>query len=345
MAKTTKKPAAKTAAQKKQFKLNINYKIALPVTLAAVATVSVIALLSNQQTHTETQINTPVIARTELSKKPNIDIKLFENGEQTETKIEEPVKEGEEKAEETTTAIEPVVKNLTDLEVEQTKLAEKVAELEKATSKEQIATINAKLAKLESLNGNIGNLSKIFLGQQLVLLDNAFKVGGNQNLAITNIHNFAQNVAKNEAVAKKLEELLTLTNEQAIITPAALHFYASELKTTKLITTHIQKEEVSADATTMEKVKAFLRSFILVRNKDEVTAEQELWNTQISELQKAIIFADFVKTSEILANEELVKLGGENFTNFDNLFKTYLKQQQALQAVLGAFIEGYNYDY
>lgn len=350
MASTTKKPAAKKAAptapaQTKKIKLN--YKIALPISLVALGSVSAIALYQQLNYTSSTTINTPVIARTELNKKPTIDIKLFDENapiENTESTIKETVKKTNETPA-TTTEVDPIVKNLTNLELKQTNLEEKFITLEKATQAAKIADINAKITKLESLNGNVGNLAKIFLSQQLVLLDNAFKVGGNQDLAISNIYNFAKNVAKDETVAEKLNNLLVLTKQQAIITPAALNFYAAELLNVKLSTAHIKKQEVKANATVVEKIKAFLKSFILVRKQDEVTAEQALWTANIKQLQEAVIFGNFIKANKLLTNEELIKLGSEDFANFSKLFNTYLKQQQALQAVLGAFIEGYNYDY
>lgn len=350
MAKTTKKPAVKTTAKtqtttkkvEKKSKITLKHKVYFILVIIIIASAAAFIML-NKQTFSQTQINTPVIARTELSKKENIEIKLFDKNAPVEEKSEEPKKQ------ETTTE-KPNIKALVEpqekiLARDLATLTKQVEVLEQSTNTEEIVKINAKLTKLESLNGNVGNLSKIFLGQQLVLLDNAFKVGGNQNLAITNIYNFAKNVAKNEAVANKLQDLLNLTNQQAIITPMALNFYASELKTVELSTKHIQKQKIADNATTIEKIKAYLKSFIIIREKSKVTVEQALWNKQIAELQKAIIFTDFIKVEELLANEELAKLGGENFANFAKLFATYLTQQQALQATLGAFIEGYNYDY
>ncbi|HAG53028.1 MAG TPA: hypothetical protein DCL21_04500 [Alphaproteobacteria bacterium] len=353
------KQAKKQTKIDKKFELKAlranNKKIILTL-VATTALVSVFVIYSTiKEDNTEqTRINTPVIARTELSKKPAIEIKVFdENSQQAEITIAEP-KETEASATEQpettqttgkTAELSEVIKNLTALELEQVELKEQVNKLDAETNAEVIADLKARMTKLESLNGNIGNMSKIFLAQQLVLLDNAFKVGGNQNLAIENIHNFAKNVAKDEKVALKLQELLTLTQQQAIITPQALLFYAEKLEGVELIKLEDQKAELAKDASIVEKVKAFLKSFIIIRKQDEVTAEQQTWNNSIKALQEAIIFTDFVTVEKILADKNLQELGQNDFSNFAKLFTTYLKQQQALQATLGAFIEGYNYDY
>jgi len=353
------KQAKKQTTIDKKFELKAlranNKKIILTL-VATTALVSAFVLYNAKQkevTTEQTQINTPVIARTELSKKPAIDIKVFDKNEKTaEITISEPTDTAEVKENtETTPVVEKitevneVIKNLTALELSQAELKEQIAKLDSKENAEVIADLNARMAKLESLNGNVGNMSKIFLAQQLVLLDNAFKVGGNQNLAIENIHNFAKNVAKDEKVATKLQELLTLTQQQAIITPQALLFYAKKLENVELIKLEDQKAEVAKDASVVEKIKAFLKSFIIIRKQDEVTAEQKVWNNSIEALQEAIIFTDFVTVEKILTDKKLQQQGQADFANFAKLFKTYLTQQQALQATLGAFIEGYNYDY
>lgn len=350
-AKQTKKEATKS------FTLQNKHKTLILLALATTGVVSVIGLLklTADTEFTQTQIKTPVIARTELSKKPTIEIKVFD-GKNQDTVINETAVETKEVIEEDKAVTEvistvktddltAIVKNLTAVELAQAELKTEIATLKSATNAESIKVLNTKVAKLESLNGNIGNMSKIFLAQQLVLLDNAFKVGGNQNLAIENIHNFAKNVAKDEKVAAKLQDLLNLTKQQAIITPQALLFYAKKLEGLDLISLEDNKKELPADASFVEKVKNILQSFIIIRKQTEVSAEQELWLNSVESLQEAIIFTDFVTVEEILADEKLQQLGDEDFANFAKLFNTYLTQQQALQATLGAFIEGYNYDY
>lgn len=317
-----------------------NRKYILIIVLAIVLLISLSLYKNLVEKVNKTKINTPVISRTELNKKPSIEIKLYEEGEETEVK--EFNKKPETKIDD---SINPIVSNLTNVELKQKQLEEKMDNVVKASNADKIAEINTKIAKIESLNGNIGNLSKIFLGQQLVLLDNAFKVGGNQNLAISNIYNFAKNVAKNNEVALKLQELLNITEQQAIITPAALNFYASELKHLKLASMHIQKQQAADDASVIDRIKAFLKSFILVKKQNEITEDQKYWNVNINKLQEAIIFGNFVEVEKILNDEKLMTLGAEDFKNFNQLFKTYLNQQQTLQAILGAFIKGYNYDY
>ena len=357
-AKKTTDKAPKTQGSK-SFTFNKKHKSFILFALATTGVVSLYALSNNSHITTgitETQIKTPVIARTELSKKSQIDIKLFDENadtvEQVQPATENEVtiveKATEEKAAELVKAndMTALVKNITEIELAQVELKNQIAELNKATNTAKIEELDKKVAKLESLNGNIGNLSKIFLAQQLVLLDNAFKVGGNQNLAIGNILNFAQNVAKDEKVAAKLSELLKLTQQQAIITPQALLFYAQKLENIDLVKLETTTSEaLNQQETFIEKVKALFKSFIVVRKTDEVTAEKQQWLDAVNNLQEAIIFTDFVKVEKILSDEQIKALGGTDLENFTKLFNTYLDQQLALQATLGSFIEGYKYDY
>ncbi|PPR09902.1 MAG: hypothetical protein CFH44_00295 [Proteobacteria bacterium] len=362
MTKTATKQTKKTTTTKaentnKTFTLSArNKKLAIAAILLTTTVVSGFILLKQQNNVSileETQINTPVIARTELSKKPAIEIKVFDEKENYATELDKATDKplaAETKVkvvEPTTTShdVEAVIANLTKIELAQNQLKAELEKVKASANPQAIATIEEKVKKLESLNGNIGNMSKIFLAQQLVLLDNAFKVGGNQNIAIENIHNFASKVAKDEKVSAKLQNLLEITKQEAIITPHALVFYAQKLETIELENTHIEEKQVAKDASIAEKIKAFLQSFIIIRKQDEVTAEQEYWNKSIDEIEKSIIFGDFVTVTKLLEDEQLKTLGGEDFVNFTNLFNNYLKQQQALQATLGAFIEGYNYDY
>ena len=365
MTKTATKQTKKTTTTKaentnKTFTLSArNKKLAIAAVLLTTTVVSGFILLKQQNNVSileETQINTPVIARTELSKKPAIEIKVFDENENYATELDkatdkplaaetqvQKVKVVEAKT--TSRDVEAVIANLTKIELTQNELKAELEKVKASANPQAIATIEEKVKKLESLNGNIGNMSKIFLAQQLVLLDNAFKVGGNQNIAIENIHNFASKVAKDEKVSAKLQNLLEITKQEAIITPHALVFYAQKLETIELANNHIEEKQVAKDASIAEKIKAFLQSFIIIRKQDEVTAEQEYWNKSIDEIEKSIIFGDFVTVTKLLEDEQLKTLGGEDFVNFTNLFNNYLKQQQALQATLGAFIEGYNYDY
>lgn len=357
-AKKTTDKAPKTQGSK-SFKFTKKHKSIILFALATTGVVSLYALSNKDAITTgitETQIKTPVIARTELSKKSQIDIKLFDENADTVEQVQ-PATENEvtiiEKATEEKKAelvkandMTALVKNITEIELAQVELKNQIAELSKATNAEKIEELNKKVAKLESLNGNIGNLSKIFLAQQLVLLDNAFKVGGNQNVAIENILNFAKNVAKDEKVAAKLTELLTLTQKQAIITPQALLFYAQKLENIDLVKLETTtSEKLAQEETFIEKVKALFKSFIIVRKTDEVTAEKQLWLNAVNNLQEAIIFTDFVKVEKILSDEKIKTLGDKDLANFTQLFNTYLDQQLALQAALGSFIEGYKYDY
>lgn len=354
--KAKTKKQQETTAVKPSFTLNKKHKSIILLALATTGVISLFALsnFANKEVFTETQIKTPVIARTELSKKSTIDIKLFdeqsETQEDVQTATENEVTIKENKALEKVESLKSndlstIVKNLTEIELAQIELKNKLNQLEQTTSSTKIEEINKKVLKLESLNGNIGNLSKIFLAQQLVLLDNAFKVGGNQNIAIENIYNFAKNVAKDEKVSLKLQELLTLTQQQAIITPQALLFYAQKLEGLDLVKLDDDKESLPKDASVIDKIKSLLKSFIIIRKTEEVTADKQVWLNSIDALQEAIIFTNFVNVEKILADEKMKQLGADDFENFNKLFNTYLTQQQALQAALGAFIEGYNYDY
>lgn len=306
--------------------------------LAILIVLAIAYVYTNKSVSSKTEINTPIISRTELNKKPSIDIKLHDENEAIPTQLPETAPTQPQ-------TLQSVITNLTEIEVAQTELKNQIDGLQTSVDAKTIEELKAKVAKLESLNGNIGNLSKIFLAQQLVLLDNAFKVGGNQNMAIENIYNFASLVAKDEKVAAKLKELLEITNKEAIITPHALIFYAQKLRTIKLANTHVEKHTAPADASLLDKIKAFLQSFIIIRKQDEVTADQQYWSDAIDNIEKALLFGDFITVSELLKDEKLNQLGREDIKNFNKLFTSYLTQQQALQATLGAFIEGYNYDY
>lgn len=299
----------------------------------------------------KTEIHTPVISRTELNKKPTIKIEVFEDNkeqnnnnsakETTNSTNQQVSQKKTTKELKTKEALEP---NLKEISNKIETLETSVKKLEDTNKKAQnFKELNSRISKLENLEGTVGKMSNIFLAQQLVLLDNAFKVGGNYNIAIQNIQKFAETKAKNEKVAKKLSELLNITQEQAIVTPQALLFYAKKLESIKL-NFPPQEKEVAKEGF-FNKIKAILKSFISIRKADEVKADQEFWNNQIITLEESIIFADFITTQKILDNKKLQTLGGEDFINFTKLFKTYLIQQQALQAVLGTFIEGYNYDY
>lgn len=199
------------------------------------------------------------------------------------------------------------------------------------------------MSKLEGLNDNVGRMANIFLAQQLVLLDNAFKVGGNHNTAIKYVYTFAKKAAKKEKIAARLKELLQITEKQAIITPQALIFYANKLEGIKLADLSSQKQENVEGF--FAKIKSLLKSFISVRKNEEIAENQKFWNDNIKALQESIIFSDLITAAQILENGKMMSLGGEDFANFEKLFSSYLSQQLALQAVLGAFIEGYTYDY
>lgn len=70
----------------------------------------------------------------------------------------------------------------------------------------------------------VGDLSQIFLGQQLVLFDNAYRSGGPQAPALDHITDFAANVARHTSVTAALDALRAVTPAEGPTTRAELPF-------------------------------------------------------------------------------------------------------------------------
>jgi hypothetical protein len=70
----------------------------------------------------------------------------------------------------------------------------------------------------------VGDLSQIFLGQQLVLFDNAYRSGGPQAPALDHITDFAANVARHASVTAALDALRAVTPAEGPTTRAELPF-------------------------------------------------------------------------------------------------------------------------
>ncbi len=210
--------------------------------------------------------------------------------------------------------------------------------------KQQIESLKAE-AKPDF--GKIKDLTKVFLSQQLVVLDNRFQIGAVSAEEIAFIENFARTTAQMPEVADKLKMLKELLPKEGSVTFAEVQLIAGEAARL-----HPPRKQVADTApnyaeyvTFTDKAKAFfvhikqnIKGLVSVRKSvGEETAHP--WLKAIYEARYAIARG---KTQEALHILQAAPLGADTRLNdLRALITLYSQQTKALADVQQSFILGY----
>lgn len=192
--------------------------------------------------------------------------------------------------------------------------------------------LSQRVQALEGLQGTVGNLSQVFLGQQLVILDSAYRQGGDVTSGIEHVKNFALNVAKNEAVGKALEELQKVTTMSGPVTVTELVLTAEAL---------YDMEPLVMQPTQgwWQQVVACLKRWIKVTELDNPHDPDLAWDLAVNHVRFSIAHGDAQGALNILNQAPFA--GVETVTPFRSGLSQHLLQQQALDKVQAIFIESY----
>ena len=187
---------------------------------------------------------------------------------------------------------------------------------------------------LESLQGTVGNLSQVFLGQQLVILDSAYRQGGDVVPGIEHVKNFAATVAKNETVAKALTDLQAVTSLSGPVTVAELVLTAEALYDMEPLV-----PMMPSHATWWDQIVASLKRWIKVTELDNPQDPGLAWDLAVNHMRYSIAHGEAQGALKLLNQPPL--MGVEAVNAFRDGLAQHLVQQQALQKVQQAFIESY----
>lgn len=187
---------------------------------------------------------------------------------------------------------------------------------------------------LEGLQGTVGNLSQVFLGQQLVILDSAYRQGGDVVPGIEHVKNFAVTVAKNETVAKALADLQAVTSLSGPVTAAELVLTAEALYDMEPLVPVAPNH-----ATWWDQIVASLKRWIKVTELDNPQDPGLTWDLAVNHMRYSVAHGDAQGALNLLGQSPFV--GVEAVNAFRDGLAQHLVQQQALQKVQQAFIESY----
>jgi hypothetical protein len=198
----------------------------------------------------------------------------------------------------------------------------------------QVSDLALRVQALEDLQGTVGNLSQVFLGQQLVILDNAYRQGGDVVPGVAHVKNFALSVAKNEGVAAALEDLQSVTPLGGPVTAAELVLTAEAL--------YDMEPAVPArdpQKNWWQQVLASLKRWIKVTELDNPQDPGLSWDLAVNQVRYSIAHGDAQGALNILNQPPFLNV--EQVKYFRDGLAQHIVQQQALHKVQEAFIESY----
>lgn len=196
-------------------------------------------------------------------------------------------------------------------------------------------SLEGRLQALESLQGTVGNLSQVFLGQQLVILDNAYRQGGDIVPGIAHVKKFAETVAKNATVVAALEALQNTTPLSGPVTGVELVLTADALYGLEPLIPHSDVEH----SLWQNLVIGFTR-WVKVTHLDDIEDPNLSWDLGINLVRFNIAHGKPEEALNILQQAPFKAV--EVVEPFRLGLHQYVAQQQALQAVHKAFIESYH---
>jgi hypothetical protein len=194
--------------------------------------------------------------------------------------------------------------------------------------------LEARVAALEGLQGTVGNLSQVFLGQQLVILDSAYRQGGDLVPGIEHVKNFALTEAKNTAVADALNGLQEVTPLSGPVTAAELVLTAEALYDMEPLL-----PGTSGELNWWQQVVASFKRWVKVTELDNPQDPDLAWDLAVNHVRFSIAHGDAQGALNILNQAPFT--GVEAVEPFRQGLTQHLLQQQALMNVQKAFIESY----
>lgn len=198
----------------------------------------------------------------------------------------------------------------------------------------QVTDLALRVQALEDLQGTVGNLSQVFLGQQLVILDGAYRQGGDVVPGIAHVKNFALSVAQNEGVAAALEDLQAVTPLSGPVTAAELVLTAEALYDMEpMIPARDPQKSWWAQ------VVASLKRWIKVTELDNPQDPGLSWDLAVNQVRYSIAHGDAQGALNILNQPPFKDVDQVKY--FRDGLAQHIVQQQALQKVQQAFIESY----
>lgn len=198
----------------------------------------------------------------------------------------------------------------------------------------QVNNLEARLSALEGLQGTVGNLSQVFLGQQLVILDNAYRSGGDVVPGIVHVKNFAEMEAKNTAVATALDELQNVTPLSGPVTAAELVLTAEALYDMEPLV-----PSAMGELSWWQQVVASFKRWVKVTELDNPQDPDLAWDLAVNHIRFSIAHGDAQGALNILNQAPFA--GVKAVEPFHDGLTQHLVQQQALAKVQRAFIESY----
>jgi len=198
----------------------------------------------------------------------------------------------------------------------------------------EVNGLEARLTALEGLQGTVGNLSQVFLGQQLVILDNAYRSGGDVVPGIVHVKNFAEAEAKNMAVVTALDELQQVTPLSGPVTAAELVLTAEALYDMEPLV-----PEANSELSWWQQVVASFKRWVKVTELDNPQDPDLAWDLAVNHVRFSIAHGDAQGALNILNQAPFAAVKAVD--PFRNGLTQHLVQQQALQKVQAAYIESY----
>lgn len=198
----------------------------------------------------------------------------------------------------------------------------------------QMDELSLRVQALEDLQGTVGNLSQVFLGQQLVILDNAYRQGGDVVPGIAHVKNFALSVAKNESVAAALEDLQTVTPLSGPVTATELVLTAEALYDMEPLMPVLNPQQ-----NWWGQMMASLKRWIKVTELDNPQDPGLSWDLAVNHVRYSIAHGDAQGALNILNMPPFKDVTETGY--FRDGLAQHIVQQQALQKVQQAFIESY----
>ncbi|MBI1363818.1 MAG: hypothetical protein GC134_07510 [Proteobacteria bacterium] len=247
---------------------------------------------------------------------------------------------------------------LENLDAERAELIGSLKELSQATLGESarmqqvvtlVNTLQSKVVEqeqqieaLKSQNTNafgdkVKDLGLIFLGQQLVVLDNAYTRGDATQPAVKNVADFARNVANQPMIAEKMDALAKLA-EVGVITRLSLLEQMDAVLADGAPVAKVPTPQ-NAHGSLWDRLKERANQWVKVRKIDTDAPTVGDWAALLTDARRALANGQDGKAKELLAEELLAQ--DERLDALRAHVDGYLEQKGLLQEAQNAYYAAY----
>tara|TARA_R110000868_G_scaffold218576_1_gene468974 strand:+ start:118479 stop:119606 length:1128 start_codon:yes stop_codon:yes gene_type:complete len=180
--------------------------------------------------------------------------------------------------------------------------------------------------------------SRIFLGQMIIFLTDAYHRGSVTHKQLNNLKEFSLKISENEGMAEAVDALIKVTPDEGPVTLTELSLLAGHLMTAG--TPEVEDLlKTSTEEGFVGEAKRYLSDWVELK-KISVDENTNPWVQTLSQIQIALSRGNVEKVQSLIESEKAFERD-LRIAPLQTKIKTYIEQQKALNATVTAYSENY----